>query len=323
MTGPPAAVARTRSAVRRALSGLAAGDLVAVACSGGADSSALSGATAFVAPRMGLRAAGITVDHGLQSASSERATNVGDMLRGLDLHPVRVVSVTVGTGGGPEAAARTARYTALEDSARSMGANAILLGHTRDDQAETVLLRLARGSGARSLAAMPASSGRYMRPLLGLDRATVHEACALMGMAAWHDPHNVDPAYARSRVRKDALPCLESALGPGVAGGLARTASLLRDDADALDAWAARAAQDAACGDGDLDVAALAELPRAVRTRVLRRAAIGAGCPGGSLAAAHVAELDRLVTEWRGQAHVDLPGGLRGRRVTGRITIAG
>ncbi|MBB4929242.1 tRNA(Ile)-lysidine synthase [Lipingzhangella halophila] len=322
MTGPPPAVADVRSAVRRALADLDAGDLVAVACSGGADSLALAGATAFVAPRMGLRAGGITVDHGLQAGSAERADEVRATLEGLGLGPVRAVRVAVGDGGGPEAAARSARYAALDDTARGMDARAVLLGHTRDDQAETVLLRLARGSGARSLAAMPLSSGRYLRPLLDLDRSTVHSACELMGLAAWQDPHNVDPAYARSRVRHEALPCLERTLGPGIAGALARTAGLLRDDADALDSWAENAAENAACGRGELDVLVLAELPRAVRTRVLRRAAIAAGCPAGALAVGHVAELDRLVTEWRGQAHVDLPGGLRGRRTGGRITIA-
>lgn len=321
MTGPPPAVADVRSAVRRALAGLDAGDLVAVACSGGADSCALAGATAFVAPRMGVRAGGITVDHGLQPGSAERAFEVRETLLGLGLDPVHAVSVTVGGGGGPEAAARSARYAALEETARSMGASAILLGHTRDDQAETVLLRLARGSGARSLAGMPESSGRYLRPLLGIDRSTVHSACALMGLSAWHDPHNVDPAYTRSRVRNDALPCLERVLGPGIAEALARTAGLLRDDADALDSWAERAEQEAACDQGGLGADTLAELPRAVRTRVLRRAAIGAGCPAGALTAGHVAELERLVTEWRGQVHVDLPGGLRGRRVAGRITF--
>lgn len=313
MTGPHPDIAAVRVAVRRALKGADAGDLVLVACSGGADSLALAGAAAFAAPRLGLRVGGITVDHGLQVGSAERAERVAATLRGLGLDPVETAEVTVAGAGGPEGAARTARYAALDRAAEAHQAGAILLGHTRDDQAETVLLRLARGSGARSLAAMAARNGRYLRPLLDLDRATVHRAAAHMGLDHWDDPHNTDPAYARSRVRSEALPVLERVLGPGVAESLARSAALLRDDADALDAMAAGALERSSTPEG-LDGAGLATLPRAVRTRVLRRFAIAAGCPAGALAASHVAELERLVTDWRGQGHVDLPGGLRGRR---------
>jgi tRNA(Ile)-lysidine synthase len=143
-----------------------------------------------------------------------------------------------------------------------------------------------------------------------------------MGLDPWDDPHNADPAYARSRVRHGALPALERDLGPGVAAALARTADLLRDDADALDAWAGRAARTAARGPGGLDAAALADLPRAVRTRVLRGAALAAGCPAGALTAGHVAELDRLVADWRGQGAIDLPGGRRARRAEGRVVFS-
>ncbi|GLU47343.1 tRNA lysidine(34) synthetase TilS [Nocardiopsis ansamitocini] len=321
MTGPAPAVAAVRVAVRRALAELETGALVLVACSGGPDSLALAGATAFVAPRLGLRAGAVTVDHGLQDGSAERAEQVALLLRGLALDPVDAVAVEVGGTGGPEGAARTARHAALAERAEAHAAAAVLFGHTRDDQAETVLLRLARGSGARSLAGMAARSGRWLRPLLDVDRATVHAAADLMGLAAWQDPHNADFAYARSRVRHDALPGLERALGPGVAEALARTAGLLRDDADALDEWADRAREGVTAAPGELDAAALAELPRAVRTRLLRRAALEAGCPAGALAARHVFELDRLVTDWRGQRRVDLPGGLAGGRKTGRIVF--
>nr|WP_156001100.1 tRNA lysidine(34) synthetase TilS [Streptomonospora sp. PA3] len=306
------------------MSGLAPGSLVLVACSGGADSLALAGATAFVAPREGLRAGGLTVDHGLQDGSARRAAEVAATMRALGLDPAESAAVRVGTEGGPEAAARSARYTALDRAAERLGAAAVLLGHTRDDQAETVLLGLARGSGGRSLAGMPPHSGRYLRPLLRLSRAQVHTACAEMGLSAWGDPHNADPAYARSRVRHNVLPLLESELGPGIAEALARTADLLRDDADALDAWIEEVegrVRDRSGPGVTLDAAALAELPRAVRTRLLRRAAIAAGAPAGALFAVHVAELDRLVADWRGQAHVDLPGGVRGWRREGRIGL--
>lgn len=293
---------------------------VFVAVSGGADSLALAEAAAHVGRRRGLTVGALVVDHGLQAGSAEVAEWAAQTALRLGVDTAKVLPVTVSGGGGPEAAARRARYAALREHA---GDDALVLfGHTRDDQAETVLLRLARGSGARSLAAMSPRSGRYLRPLLDLDRRTVHAAAALMGLEPWADPHNTDPAYARSRVRHDALPVLERVLGPGIAESLARTATLLRDDADALDEWADRAEQQAGRGTGALDVASLAALPRAIRTRLLRRAALAAGCPAGALTAEHVFALDRLVTDWRGQSHVDLPGARRGRRSGGRIVVS-
>jgi tRNA(Ile)-lysidine synthase len=240
-------------------------------------------------------------------------------LRALGLDPVDAIGVTVGRQGGPEAAAREARYAALDAAARDRGAAAVLLGHTRDDQAETVLLGLARGSGTRSLSGMPAVNGRYRRPFLLLDRHTVREACLAQGIDVWEDPHNHDPAYTRSRVRHEALPVLEKSLGKGVIEALARTAQLSRDDADALDEWAACAERDAAHGEGGLDTARLLVLPPAVRRRVLRRAAIAAGSPAGSLFARHIEETDRLVTDWRGQKPLNLPGGIAVGRRNGRL----
>ncbi|GHE39110.1 tRNA(Ile)-lysidine synthase [Streptosporangium violaceochromogenes] len=333
--GPPPAVADVRRAVRLALDDLASGSLVLVACSGGADSLALAAATAFAAPRAGLRAGLLTVDHGLQEGSAERAAGVVRLASELGLGPAEALGVSVGTHGGPEAAAREARYAALSEAAGRLGAAAVLLGHTRDDQAETVLLRLARGSGTRSLAGMPAHAGVYRRPLLGLGRATTAAACAGLGLDPWDDPHNLDPRYARVRVRRRLLPALEAELGPGVTEALARTASLCRDDADALDGWAdaayARAvtgpaASGAAEPDGPgavrLAVPELEGLPAAVRRRVLRRAAIAAGAPPGTLAAAHLARVDRLVTGWRGQRRVEVPGGVGAVRRYGTLIFA-
>jgi tRNA(Ile)-lysidine synthase len=314
--GPAPAVAAVRAAVRTAVRDLAPGDLVLVACSGGADSMALVAAAAFEASRAGLRAGAVTVDHRLQRGSADRAAALARQLRGLGLDPVEVATVDVGRQGGPEAAARAARYQALGDTADRLGAATVLLGHTRDDQAETVLLGLGRGSGARSLAGMAARNGRYRRPLLELDRAVVRAAAA--GLDTWDDPHNVDPAFGRSRVRHGALPALEDALGPGVAAALARTASLLRADADALDAWAEQVYDDARGAEG-LDTLALAALPGAVRTRVLRRAALDVGSPAGDLSAGHVAEIDRLVTDWHGQGPLDLPGQVSAARRCGRL----
>ncbi|TXS56239.1 tRNA lysidine(34) synthetase TilS [Streptomyces sp. t39] len=298
--------------------------LVLVACSGGADSMALASALAFEAPRLSVRAGGITVDHGLQDGSAERAAEVAGRLAAMDFDPVEAVTVRVGRAGGPEAAARDARYAALDEAAERLGAAAVLLGHTRDDQAETVLLGLARGSGIRSLSGMAAVSGaagRYRRPFLQLDRQTARKACLVQSLPVWDDPHNVDPAYTRSRLRHEGLPALEKALGKGVVEALARTAQLSRDDADALDSWAADAAADVRDDTGELECAKLFSLPPAVRRRVLRRAAIEAGSPAGSLFARHVEEMDRLITGWRGQGAINLPGRVQARRQGGRLVI--
>ncbi|MFI0785095.1 tRNA lysidine(34) synthetase TilS [Streptomyces lydicus] len=331
--GPHPAVAAIRLAVRRVLHDVlnhhCAQDrreppLVLVACSGGADSMALASALAFEAPKLDVRAGGITIDHGLQEGSDLRAAEVALRMRALRLDPVEAVAVTVGREGGPEAAARDARYAALDAAAERLGAGAVLLGHTRDDQAETVLLGLARGSGTRSLSGMAATSGhggRYRRPFLDVDRQTARKACLIQSLPVWDDPHNTDPAYTRSRLRHEGLPALEKALGKGVVEALARTAQLSRDDADALDAWAAAAEGTVLDDTGSLDVAALFALPPAVRRRVLRRAVIGAGSPAGSLFARHIEEVDRLITAWRGQGAINLPGRVGVRRQGGRLVI--
>ena len=315
------AVAAVRNAVRGSLAAVAPGGLALVACSGGQDSLALAAALAFVAPRCGLRAGAVTVDHGLQEGSASRAESVAVVLRELGLDPVRVCPVTVSThsgAGGLEAAARDARYAALSEVASSEGAAVVLLGHTLDDQAETVLLGLARGSGARSLAGMPPRRGVFARPLLGLRRCVTAQACVALGLAPWSDPHNADRRFARVRVRLDALPALEAALGPGVAEALARSAAQLRDDADLLEEISHN--ERPRVDDGtSLAVDRLAALPPAVRTRVLRSAALAAGCPAGALSAVHVARLGELVTQWRGQRGVDLPGGVRAARRSGEV----
>ncbi|MFB4276480.1 tRNA lysidine(34) synthetase TilS [Nonomuraea sp. MTCD27] len=325
--GPQPAVADVRRAVREALADVRQGALILAACSGGADSLALAAALAFVAPRMHLRAGLLTVDHQLQPGSAERARTVADLARDrLGLTPAEVLTVTVGTAGGPEAAAREARYAALAEAADRLGAEVVLLGHTRDDQAETVLLGLARGSGPRSLSGMAATAGRYRRPLLHLPRSTTVAACRALGLDPWDDPHNEDPRYTRVRVRRKVLPVLEAELGPGVAEALARTAGMAREDADALDQWAETAYQNCALSDIGvsikLAVAELEKLPDAVRRRVLRKAALAAGAPSGALSATHVLAVDRLITRWRGQKAVDLPGGLAAARRYGTLIFA-
>ncbi len=324
MTGPHPAIAATRVAVRKALGQIEQvkqGGLVLVACSGGADSLALAAAVAFEAPRAGLSAGAVIVDHGLQEGSLAAAGHAADQCRRLlSLDPVEVVTVRVGSAGsGPEAQARDARYRAFEDVAERLGAVAVMLGHTRDDQAEQVLLGLARGSGARSLSGMPARRGRYVRPLLGVARTTTAAACEAAGLTAWVDPHNSDPAYGRVRARA-LLPVLEAELGPGTVAALARSADLLRVDADALDDLAAQAR--AELGPGRIDATVLLKLPRAIRTRVWRLLALEAGCPPGALFATHVEALDTLVTSWRGQGPIDLPGHVQGGRTGGQVFVA-
>jgi tRNA(Ile)-lysidine synthase len=322
--GPHPAVAEVRTAVRGGLAGLAPGGLVLAACSGGPDSLALAAALAHEAPRLGLRAGGVTIDHGLQPGSAQRAQAVAQVLAGLGLDPVRSARVQVSRGaghGGPESAARTARYRALGEVADTTGASAVLLGHSRDDQAETVLLRLARGSGGRSLGGMPASRGRYRRPLLGVGRAAMRAACEAQGLPLWDDPHNTDPAFTRVRVRHQVLPVLEAALGPGVAQALARTAGQLRSDAEALDEIAARCAPRIRDADGCWHAGLLAAEHPAIRSRLLRDAATGAGCPPGALTARHIEALDALVTHWHGQRWADLPGGVRVTRQYGKLTF--
>ncbi|WBQ06097.1 tRNA lysidine(34) synthetase TilS [Kribbella sp. CA-293567] len=319
------AVAKVREATRAALVDLPRGTTVLVACSGGADSLALAAATAFEAPKLRLTAGAVVVDHGLQVDSAETAETAAEQCRGLGLEPVQVRAVEVGTDGGPEGAARTARYDALRLAADELGADVVLLAHTRDDQAETVLLGLARGSGARSLAGMAPEAGLLRRPLLEVPRSATAAACIASGLRPWHDPHNDDPKYRRVRVRHEVLPLLEEALGPGVTEALARTAGLLRADADALDVLAADLAETAVHHDKTevlCDVAVLQGEPAALRTRVLRQAALEAGCRANDLTAGHVGAVDALVTDWRGQRWIDLPQGIRATRRGGFLIFA-
>jgi tRNA(Ile)-lysidine synthase len=312
------AVADLRRAVREALAelpGPPAGPVL-VALSGGADSLALAAATAFEAPRAGVAAGAVVVDHGLQDGSAEVAARAADAARSLGLAPVVVTRVRVEPGAdGPEAAARAARYAAFDDALRTTGSRALLLAHTLDDQAETVLLGLARGSGAASLHGMAratparAADAVYLRPLLGIRAAVPRAACADQGLDPWQDPHNADPAYRRVRVRHDVLPVLERELGPGVAEALARTADQLREDDDALEHFAAEMVEeiaDHAEAGISLEVASLLAAPPALRHRLIRLAAREEFA--AHLSRAHVLEVARLVTDWHGQGPVDLPG---------------
>ena len=285
--------------------------LVLVALSGGADSLALAAATAFEAARSGLRAGAVVVDHGLQAGSAEVAARAAEQARKLGLAPVEVIELVEITGSsGPEANARAARYSALETALGDAGADAILLAHTLDDQAETVLLGLTRGAGASSISGMEPVSGIYLRPFLGIRREQTVAACADHGFEPWNDPHNESTDFTRVRIRREVLPMLERELGPGIAEALARTADHLQADAEVLDAIAdevfSNTAVIAVPGMTSL-VTSLEDLPRAIRVRVYQRAATATGL--GALTSAHLSAVDALLTNWHGQAAIDVPAG--------------
>lgn len=316
------AVAEIRRAVRPVLADRA-GERVIVALSGGADSLALTAATAHEAAKAGVSVTTVTVDHGLQDGSADIAERAAAQARALAVDAI-VVTATVERNheDGPEAAAREARYAELERVAADLGATAILLGHTRDDQAETVLLGLARGSGAASLMGMAPSSGLRVRPLLDVSRETTQAACAAENLEPWHDPHNVDPSYARVRVRTTVLPTLEAELGPGIAEALARTAEQLREDHDAFQEMIDETIEDivepAEAGIA-ISVSALAANPAALRNRIIRY--VVASEFHVSLTRVQTLEVARLATDWRGQGPIDLPG-CEARREAGKIVIS-
>ena len=301
-----------RAALFANLSDLDPGDHIVVGCSGGADSIALVRAAVHVGNELGLRVGAVVIDHQLQDNSSVVASNASVLATELGADPVVMIPVEVATGpgaGGMEAAARNARRSAFEFYANNNNAKAVLLGHTRDDQAETVLLGLARGSGARSLSGMREIDGLYRRPLLSVSRDVVR--ASVSDLPTFEDPHNQDPRFGRVRVRSVVLPVLEAELGPGITPALARTADMLRDDADALDAIAATSVT--------TDVNELAQLPSAIRTRVLRILAIDAGCNVNDLTREHVLSIEGLITRWHGQGPLNLPGSINTTRAHGKL----
>ncbi|CAN2224617.1 MesJ tRNA(Ile)-lysidine synthase MesJ [Candidatus Nanopelagicaceae bacterium] len=313
------ALLELRNAVRPFLENLTAGDCALVAVSGGADSLALAFALIKETPELAITLIAVTVDHQLQSGSGEQAKKVQVQLKAMGYQEVIIERVSVVEKSGLEADARTARYTALDAIANAYGATQIFLGHTRDDQAETVLLGLARGSGTRSLSGMATINGKYARPFLQLTREQTIFACQEADLQPWNDPHNVNVKFSRVRVRNKVMPVMEEEIGPGIAAALARSAAILRDDADALDEMAQAVISRVDLS--DLDCAALAELPRAIRSRILRAAIYAAGAPSGSLSADHLAGIEALVTSWHGQGEVSLPGGVKVARISGRLSL--
>ena len=314
------AIVEIRTAVRAHLQQLEAGDTFLVAVSGGADSLALAYALMKESEPLALQAIAVTIDHQLQSQSTAVAEKTSEQLRSFGYTEVLIEKVDVSTESGIEAGARDARYQALSSIAKKLNAARVFLGHTRDDQAETVLLGLARGSGTRSLSGMAIENGIYLRPLLAITREQTEKACKEINVEYWNDPHNINAEFSRVRVREEVLPIMEEKLGPGIAAALARSARLLRDDADALDDIATSAMD--SMNLADLDATALAELPRAIRSRILRSAIYAAGAPTGSISAEHVAAIEALVTSWHGQGALSLPGGVKVERISGRLSLS-
>jgi tRNA(Ile)-lysidine synthase len=345
---PHRALSQVRVAVRRFLVAHEVAHKagrVAVACSGGTDSLALAAATVHCARRLGVTVHGLVVDHQLQPGSAGVARTAAQVLHRLGCSEVRVLPVTVEGPGGLEAAARRARYRALRDAAPS-GA-LVLLGHTLDDQAETVLLGLGRGSGPRSMAGMRELDPPWGRPLLGTSRAVTAAACDALELVPWVDPHNADSRFRRVRLRTEVLPLLENVLAGGVAQALARTAEQLQEDLDVLEEQAgellaaalrypeAQRCPEAQLGEADpeacldvtrvpdvtvLDVAALARAPAALRRRVLRRWLLDAGV--AELTDAHLRAADDLIGRWSGQGALRLPGAVELVRAQGRLHVS-
>jgi tRNA(Ile)-lysidine synthase len=322
------AVNEVRAAVRRFLSthnplATNAANSIAVACSGGADSLALAAATVHCTGRLGMAVHGLVVDHQLQPGSAGVAQTAAEALRRLGCTAVQILRTTVDGPGGPEAAARRTRYAALREAA-PVGA-LVLLGHTLDDQAETVLLGLGRGSGPRSVAGMRELDPPWGRPLLGVRRAVTVAACAALELSPWIDPHNAEPRFQRVRLRTEVLPLLEDVLAGGVAQALARTAGQLQEDLDVLDEQALGLLAAARRGPelrtpGELDVGALVQVPAALRRRVLRRWLLDAGV--AELTDAHLRSADDLIGRWSGQGALRLPGDIELVRAQGRLYVS-
>ena len=293
---------------------------ILIGVSGGADSMALAIGTLLEAKSAGIEAVAIIIDHQLQVGSHQVAIDTREKLLGLGFETVEVVPVDVVISDGMESSARRARFLAFEAAIAKYQPDFFFLAHTKNDQAESVLLGLARGSGTRSLSGIAQVNGEFIRPLLEVDREITELACQENGIAPWEDPHNSDPHYARVRVRKQILPLLESTLGPGIVDALARSSTILREDADALDLLANQIY--ASVDPANLDVEELERLPKALRIRLLRLSIYGLGAPDGSLSADHLAPVEALITNWHGQGEISLPGGVKVERISGRLSLS-
>jgi tRNA(Ile)-lysidine synthase len=290
-----------------------------VGCSGGADSLALVYCAYQEANNYSVDLIPVVVDHGLQAGSDLTAAQVVRELERIGLTDIFTIRAQVEMNDGLEASARRARYRAFDQAIDTYNPKFFLLGHTINDQAETVLLGIARGSGTKSLSGMPAENGIYLRPLLSLTREITVAACNEAGLNIWNDPHNSDQRFTRVRVRENILPMMEQELGPGITQALARSAKILREDAQALDQWATEIFSQ--IDPTSIEIELLAGLPVAVRARVIRLAIYAQGAPLGSISADHLAPIEALVTGWKGQGPSSLPSGVKVARISGRLSL--
>jgi tRNA(Ile)-lysidine synthase len=318
MINPPIEM---QNAVQNLLKDFDAGDLVLVGCSGGADSLALAWTTLVVGKRLELKTGAVIVDHQLIPESNSVALNAKKQCEELGIQEVIIKKVNVEQNHeGLEAAARIARYEAFENVLHETNAQAILLAHTQDDQAETVLMRLTRGSGAKSLSGMAQVSGKYLRPFLHLRKKLVHDSLDLIGLKAWQDPANTDHQFLRVKVRHELMPKIVEVLGESAISSLDKTSQLLRVDNQALEELAQQflGSQKDVKTNG-LEISELEKLPEAIRTRVLRIFAIASGVHPGPFSFEHIEAIDALVKNWHGQGNVDLPGFIQATRVDGSL----
>ena len=318
MINPPIEM---QNAVQNLLKEFDAGDYVLVGCSGGADSLALVWTTLVVGKRLELKVGAIIVDHQLIPESNDVALNAKKQCEELGIQEVIIKKVNVEHNHeGLEAAARIARYEAFENVLHETNAQAILLAHTQDDQAETVLMRLTRGSGAKSLSGMAQVSGKYLRPFLHLRKKLVHDSLDLIGLKAWQDPANTDHQFLRVKVRHELMPKIVEVLGESAISSLDKTSQLLRLDNQALEELAQQffKSQKDVKTNG-LEISELEKLPEAIRTRVLRIFAIASGVHPGPFSFEHIEAIDALVKNWHGQGNVDLPGFIQATRVNGSL----
>ena len=293
---------------------------ILIGVSGGADSMALALATIAEAKGPQVEVIAIIVDHQLQRGSGDVALRTKQtlLMKGCDrveIYPVEVVLID-----GMESSARRARYQAFDQAIDAYKPEYFLLGHTKNDQAETVLMGLARGSGTRSLSGIATENGKFIRPMLEITRDRTVTACEENQISPWEDPHNSDSQYLRVRARTSVLPLMEEQLGPGIVDGLARSARILREDADALDLIADELF--ATLQFRDIEVSALEALPKAIRMRILRSAIYEAGAPSGALGADHLTPVEALVSDWHGQGVISLPGGVKVERISGRLYLS-
>jgi tRNA(Ile)-lysidine synthase len=314
------ALLELRQAVRFWFEKLDPNSKVCIGVSGGADSLALAAAAKLESKNFSIDLVAVIVDHGLQANSAEIAEFAKQQLIKLGFQDIFVGRASVQITDGLEASARRARYKVFQQAIETYTPNTFLLGHTKNDQAEGVLLGLARGSGTKSLSGMHEVSGIFVRPLLGIDRATTEIACHESNIEYWVDPHNSNQDFTRVRVRENILPLLENEIGPGIIDALARSAKILREDATALDEWAESVFRQVK--PMDIEISILDSLPVAVRSRVLRMAIYAAGAPAGSISAAHLEPIEAFVSDWRGQGHTSLPGGVKVCRISGRLSLS-